>query len=205
MAMQTASMIRPGLLVRTRFSGYDLGDLIDIAGISFIAKLEPTASNPKLYWGFQWFIRGRAIGLINYGPDYNDGYIEQTRCWLLDLAVIKNWFAENPTQDIVICFRSKSLDAAPRFSRESTRLKFPATDAINDQAGFRLVTGCREQSFTIGQDIPLGAWVVIDPSVNNNDAMSAAHSAAIACVWYVRFQETHPSQIASDVSNLQNA
>src|SRR5262249_6275595 len=91
-AVRIAATVPVGSLVRIAFSGYDTGDLIDLEGPSFIAKLpEVVPPNPRIYWGEQWFIQGHATGPVEYSPHWRDFYVEKTRCWLLDVAILKNW------------------------------------------------------------------------------------------------------------------
>jgi hypothetical protein len=192
-AMRAAAAVAAGSLARTAFSAYDTGDLIDLEGASFIAKLpELVPPNPRLYWGRQWFIQGHAAGPIEYGPRWRDFYVEQTRCWLLDMAVLKNWFAERPSQDVIALFRSKSLDPARRWSREANRLTIPANFQLSPEDGFHLFPECREQPVRVGEDIPLAAWVLNRRGINYRDVPAVAASAPLACVWFVRFQESFP-------------
>jgi hypothetical protein len=198
-AMRAAVAVAAGSLVRTAFSAYDTGDLIDLEGASFIGKLpEAVPPNPRLYWGRQWFIQGHATDPIEYGPRWRDFYVEQTRCWLLDVAVLKNWFAERPSQEVIALFRSKSLDPARRWSREANRLTIPASFPLSPDDGFHLFAECREQPVPVGEDIPLAAWVLNRPGISYRDVPAVAACASLACIWCVRFQESFPGEGSSD-------
>jgi hypothetical protein len=193
-AVRVAAALPAGVLVRTAFSGFDTGDLIDLEGCSFIAKLPETVSpNPRIYWGKQWFIQGHATGPIEYGPRWVDGYVEETRCWLLDIAVLKNWFADNPSQDVVALSREKSLDPARRWGRSARRLKVPTNCPVAADEGFHLSPASSEQPLRVMEDIPLAAWVLNHREGNYPGVPAIAASSRVACVWFVRFQESFPS------------
>jgi hypothetical protein len=192
-AMRIAATVPAGSLVRTAFSAYDTGDLIDLEGVSFIAKLpEVVPPNPRIYWGTQWFIQGHATNPVEYSPRWVDIYVEKTRCWLLDVAILKNWFAGCPSQDVIALTRDKSLDPARRWGRSSRRLKVPANYPLSPDDGFHLFPACLEQPVRVGADIPLAAWVLNRPGISYRDVPGVAASAPLACVWSVRFQEAFP-------------
>jgi hypothetical protein len=192
-AMRIAAAVHAGSLVRTAFSAYDTGDLMDLQGASFIAKLpQEVPSNPRLYWGRQWFIQGPATGHIDYGPEWADFYVEETRCWLLDIAVLKNWFAERPSQDVIALFRAKSLDRAQGWCREANRLHVPKEYPLSPQDGFHLFPESEELTLRACQDIALAAWVLNRPGTSYRNVKAIAESASLACIWFVRFQESFP-------------
>lgn len=192
-AIRIAATVPAGLLVRTAFSAYDTGNLFDLEGASFIAKLpEIVPHNPRIYWGKQWFIQGHATGPLEYSPRWADFYVEETWCWLLDVAVLKNWFAERPSQDVIAFTRDKSLDPAQRWGRSVKRLKVPENYPLEPDDGFHLFPAGLEQPVHVGEDIPLAAWVLNRPGTNYRDVPGIAASAPLACVWVVRFQESFP-------------
>jgi hypothetical protein len=191
--MRIAATVPAGSRVRTAFSAFDTGHLIDLEGASFIAKLpEVVPPNPRIYWGKQWLIQGHATGPAEYSPRWADSYVEQTRCWLLDVAVLKNWFADHPSQDVIAVSRHKSLDSARRWGRSAMRLKVPASYPLTAEDGFHLFPAGREQPVRVGEDIPLATWVLNRPGVSYRDVPAAAASAPLACIWVVRFQESFP-------------
>ena len=192
-AMRIAATVPAGSVVRTAFSAYDTGDLIDLEGASFIAKLPETVPhNPRIYWGTQWFIQGHATGPVEYSPRWVAIYVEETRCWLLDVAVLKNWFADRPSQDVIAVTREKSLDSARRWGRSARKLKIPANYPLSPDDGFHLFPSGRELPVRVGEDIPLAAWLLNRPGISYRDVPAVAASAPLACVWFVRFQESFP-------------
>jgi hypothetical protein len=194
-ATKVAASVPPGQLVRTAFSVYDTGDLIDLEGGSFIAKLPESAPrNSRIYWGTQWFIQGKPVHGIDYRPRWADFYVEETRCWLLDVAVLKNWFAENPSQDVLGLFRHKSLDPVrhPRWGREAVRLKAPQQYSLSPEDWLRFNPAVLDQVLRVGENLPLAVWFLNRPEVNSSDVMATARSSSLACVWSVRFQEQFP-------------
>jgi len=194
-AMRIAATVPAGLLVRTAFSAYDTGDLIDLEGFSFIAKLPETVPpNPRLYWGKQWFIQGHATGPVEYGPRWADFYIEETRCWLLDIAILKNWFANCPSQDVIAVSREKALDPARAWSRTARRLKIPENYPLSSDDAFHLFPAGLEQTLRVAEDIPVAAWILNRPGIRYRDLPAVAASAQLTCVWVVRFQESFPGE-----------
>jgi hypothetical protein len=192
-AIRIAGSVPAGSLRRTAFSAYDTGDLIDLEGASFIAKLpEVIPPNPRIYWGNQWFIQGHATGPVEYSPRWADFYVEKTRCWLLDLAVLKNWFADSPSQAAIALCRDKSLDSARRWGRSARKLKVPVNFPLRPDDSFHLFPAVLEQPVRLGQDISLAAWVLNRPGISYRDVPEVATSAPLACVWVVRFQESFP-------------
>jgi hypothetical protein len=197
-AAKVAASVPPGQLVRTAFSAYDTGDLIDLEGASFIAKLpEAAPRNSRIYWGRQWFIQGKPVHGIDYRPRWADFYVEETRCWLLDVAALKNWFAENPSQDVLGLFRHKSLDPVrhPFWGREAIRLTVPQQYKLCPEDGLTFNFAVRDQGLSIGEDLPLAVWYLVHPGVNSRDVMAVAGSSPLACVWFVRFQEQFPGAV----------
>jgi hypothetical protein len=198
-AVRIAAALPAASLIRTAFSAFDTGDLIDLEGCSFIAKLPETVPpNPRIYRGEQWFIQGHATGPIDYGPRWVDRYVEETRCWLLDVAVMKNLFADNPSQDVIALSREKSLDPARRWGRSARRLKFPANCPVSADEGFHLFPATSERPVRVGEDIPLAAWVLNRRAGNYPGVPAVAASSRVACVWFVRFQELFPADDAAE-------
>lgn len=201
LAIEHAKSVQDGKLRLTTFSAWDSGDLIGLNGRSFILKLPSSAPrNNQPYWGQQWFLKGTPQGQMEYRPEYVPQYVETSRCWLVDLAVQNNWFAERPDREAVLFQRLKSLNTGHWLRSGSLRLRPPAGYVDDDSHLFSFDVP-HELDVHIGQDLPIGIWYAhIKYSRVIPGVLERAREAPFACVCCLRFQEEHPATKADRTS-----
>jgi len=194
LAIEHAATVQPGKLRLTTFTAWDSGELMGLNGRSLIVKLPESApENCRPYWGQQWYMAGSPQGAIEYSPNYIPQYVEATRCWLVDLAIQNNWFADKPDREAVLFERLKSLDTGHWMRSGGQRLRPPDGYADDDSHIFTFDV-VHDLDVEVGKDLPLGIWYAhVKGSRVLPGILDRAHSAPCACVMYLRFQLDNPT------------
>ncbi len=199
-AMEAAENVAPGRMEVTAFTAHDTGHLIGIEGRSYILRLpQVTSQHPRCYFGHQWYVDGKPQGEPEYSPRWQHDLVETTGCWLVDIAVQRNYFCKNPDLEALAWARFKSLDGSRGWRRGPIKLKPPEAYQYHADHRFYLVTASGRDIQT-GEDIPLAVWCVwIQPLMERElptsrspDLLDVARVSPAACVFFVRFQEKHP-------------
>jgi len=192
-AIADALSVEPGRLRVTAFTAWDTGELIGLNGRSLIIRLpEDAPENNRPYWGRQWYVSGKTVGTTEYSPEWCDWVVEKTRCWLLDLGIMNNWFAEKPDREAVLFQRLKSLDTGNWIRSGGLRLRPPAGYLDDDSHMFTFDVPL-DLDVHIGKDVPVGIWHAhikggrVVPGI-----LERAHEAPFACVCFLRFQKENP-------------
>ncbi len=194
-AIEAAKGVAPGSMELTAFSAFDTGDLIGIEGRSYIVKLPKSApENPRYYLGYQWYVDGDPKGEVQYPPPrWKDWYVELTRCWLIDIAIQRNYFSESPDLEALAWIRVKSLDRSHGWGRNGPIKLKPPAEYKNDPDHHFAFWLSNHSEVRVGEDIPIGVWHVWTQSIRTVEPLQVAASAPVACVFFVRFQKEHPN------------
>jgi hypothetical protein len=198
LAVDHAKSVDAGKLRLTSFTAWDTGELMGLDGRSLIVRLpHASAENNRPYQGIQWFLDGSPVGPIEYSPDYVDCYVETTKCWLLDLAVLNNWFAEQPDRQAVLFSRHKSLDTGHGGMQ---RMKLHPPDGYQDDENHMFTFDVpHDLDVEVGADLPVGIWYAhVKESKVLPGILERAQSAPFACVIYLRLQKDHPRKSKND-------
>lgn len=188
-AIEHAKSIAPGKIRLTRFTAWDTGELIGLDGRSLIVKLPESAlENNHVYLGQRWFLNGKARGPIEYGQEYAHWYIEKSRCWLADIALLRNWFADENACEFLVFRRFKSLDTGQSLQVSGPKLRPPEGYVRADYDIF-MFDVAYDADVEIEKDIPIAIWYVLTKgSQRIIDIRGIAGSAPFACVFYLRFR-----------------
>ncbi len=201
-AMRAAKNVAPGRMESTMFTAYNTGHMIQIEGSSYILKLPRNASgNARKWTGYQWYVGGHSCGPISYSPPaYKDWFVEDTRCWLVDIAVQRNYFSDNPDMRALAWIRLKALGGTRGLSRHGPiRLDLPESYDYHHGDPF-VLWRASDRDIQTGVDIPIGVWCAWDQSRMERESprplevMDLARVCRAACVFFVRFQEHHPAE-----------
>ena len=198
-AAERAKSVEAGRMVMTVFSAGDAGELMGMEGASYILKLPESApENCRCHFAARNFENGEAAEPIDYGSEFADWYIESTRCWLIDVAVTRNSFAENPISfDAVFMLRASSIDALDSGRQDHRGRYRPREGKDVDPEELALFLHSGDRSVGIATDIPLGVWYVHSDKAHEIDPFGPVEVACAsrrACVFYVRFQEENPGR-----------
>lgn len=193
LAVDHAKSVVPGKLRLTSFTAWDTGELIGLAGRSMIVRLpDSSPENNRPYWGAQWFLDGSPVGPIDYTPEYIDRYVETTKCWLVDMAVLNNWFAEQPDRQAVLFYRLKSLDTGHGMHCCGQKLH-PPDGYKDDESHMFTFDVPHDLDVAVGTDLPVGIWYAhVKQSKVVPGILERAQSAPFACLLYLCFQKDHP-------------
>ena len=192
-AIEAAKSVRPGRMELTAFTAHDTGDLIGLEGRSFIVKLPRNApENARVHWTMRWYVGGTAVGRLRYASAWADWYVERTRCWLVDIGILTNWFSRRRTPEAMAFFRFTGLDADGMWMRAGgIKLAPPETYRPRGRPTF-LFRQSPDRDIRTAMDIPVGAWFAWDDKANLVDPLDIAKAAPAACVFFLRFQKTNP-------------
>lgn len=194
-AKETAKSVSPGSMVAVAFSAYDTGDLIGLDGRSYVLKLPENApENNRIYMATQWYLNGKPTGPVDYeGQSYVPKHVEKTRCWLIDLAVLRNWFSEAPHQAARSFFRAKSLDGQGGYLQSTQMLAPPPGYEQNEDHWFGLWPQ-PDGKLEIGVDTCIGIWfATLDTRrLAADDLIEVARNVPTACLFFIRFQLDRP-------------
>jgi len=192
-AVEHARSVAPGQFEATAFSAWDGASLIGVEGRSLILRLPESASeNNRPYVGERWYCDGTPTGDLCYRPRYVHDYVETTRCWLMDVAILRNHFAEDPDREAILFARMKSLDTGHFMSSGGQKLAAPQECGELSEHIVHFDVQLHGAVGT-GEDIPIALWYAHKRGAKITERiLDRVADAPFACVFFVRFQATDP-------------
>lgn len=189
--------VKPGTLVWSPSSIYDVAELLNLQGSSYILKLPDSApENNRPYIGSQLFVNGRPVGAIKYGGGYIAEYVEPARCWLVDVVVMRDRFSSDMSR-AAFTVRVHALDkpSGGRLTEMSRWESITYGDNVKiDPKAYFFFSRTENGAVGVGVDIPVGCWSQFagNDKLSNDDLLTLAKGSPVAVVFYVRFQKDMP-------------
>jgi hypothetical protein len=110
----------------------------------------------------------------------------------MDVAVLRNYFADDPYREAVLFTRMKSLDTGHFVSSGGQKLTAPEGCGELSEHFLRFDVQLRG-TVVAGEDIPIALWYAHKKGARTTERiLDRVPEAPFACVFFVRFQAANP-------------